>query len=645
MLQRIGDSLKGTGHTWQKWLGYTLLGLLSVIFAAWGAYGIVNLNFGGSNYAAEANGTKISLEDARSAWQRQQGQWQQRLGGQELPEELRKQLQNQTLENLIRGALIDQRTHDLGYRINRDQLRDAVQTEPAFQIDGVYSPEAAKAALAQAGISLETFEQELSHEVQRMHLEAGIRGSDFLTGRELARLTDLQDQERELRYVVLPPESYRAQVSIDDAAVQAYYKEHAKDFLTPEADKIHYGVLRLATLSAQQTVSDADLHAAYEKVKSHLELPEKRHARHILITGKDDAAALAQAQQVLAQVKAGKDFGELAKQYSQDPGSAKNGGDLGWSDRSAFVGPFADAVFAMKVGDIAGPVKTQFGYHIIKLDEIQAGKSKSFEEARADLEAQLKRDHAADRFGEIQEQLQSKLQEPGADLNALAAQYGLTTGDIASFAKGTGGAPLGQAAQLQELLFADPPLAAGRIAGPVLLKDDSLIIVQVQDHHAPAPKPIADVREAIVTTLTREQETQLALKAAQAAAAQLQAGTGFDAVASQLKVTAEPARFVARTEASVPAAGARGSLRVAETCGQARSARGETQSGRGGPGRGYRGADGQEHRGCAGAPRPCATRGGPAGQRGHGGLHPGSAPHCGCEEEPEGLRELTLRGR
>src|SRR5580700_4036933 len=323
MLQSIGDSLKGyTGSKWRKWFAYLVLGLLSVIFAAWGAYGIVNLNFGGSNYAAEANGTKISLEDARSAWQRQQGQWQQRLGGQELPEELRTQLQNQTLENLIRGALIDQRTHDLGYRINRDQLREAVQTEPAFQIDGVYSPEAAKAALAQAGISLETFEQELSHEVQRMHLEAGIRGSDFLTGRELARLTDLQDQERELRYVVLPPESYRAQVSIDDAAVQAYYKEHAKDFLTPEADKIHYGVLRLATLSAQQTVSDADLHAAYEKVKSHLELPEKRHARHILITGKDDAAALAQAQQVLAQAKAGKDFGELAKQYSQDPGSA-----------------------------------------------------------------------------------------------------------------------------------------------------------------------------------------------------------------------------------------------------------------------------------------------------------------------------------
>jgi peptidyl-prolyl cis-trans isomerase D len=552
MLQRIGDSLKGTGHTWQKVFGYILLGLLSVIFAAWGAYGIVNLNFGGSNYAAEANGIKIPVEEARNAWQRQQLQWQQRLNGAELPPELRTQLQNQTLENLIRGALIDERTHDLGYRVSREQLREAVQTEPAFQIDGAYSPEAAKAALAQAGISLATFEQELGHEVQRMHLESGIRGSDFVTPKELARITDLEDQERELRYFVLPPEQFKGEVKIDDAAVQAYYKAHQSNFMTPEADKLHYAELKLATLSTSQTVSDADLHAAYDKEKSHLELPEKRHARHILITGKDDATALAQAQQVLAQAKAGKDFGELAKQYSQDPGSAKNGGDLGWSDRSAFVKPFADTLFAMKVGDIAGPVKTQFGYHIIKLDEIQEGKSKSFEEARPDLEARLRKDHATDRFGEIQEQLQSKLQEPGADLNALAQEYGLTTGDVASFAKGAGGAPLGAAQQLQDALFGEPPLGAGKFAGPVILGDERLLVAQVLEHHPPQPKPLAEVRDGIVATLTHEQESQAALKAAQAAAKQLESGSSFDSVAGQLKVTAEPARFVNRTENAVP---------------------------------------------------------------------------------------------
>jgi peptidyl-prolyl cis-trans isomerase D len=553
MLQRIGDTLKGNGPRWHRWVMYLVLVVLSLIFAAWGAYGIVNLNFGGSNYAAEANGSKISMEEARNGWQRQQAMWQQRLGGAEIPAPLRTQLQDQVLESLIRNALVTERTEDLGYRVTRDQLREAVQDEPAFQIDGKYSPEAAKAALMQAQISLDAYEQNLRTQVQRMQLEGGIRGSDFITSRELTRLEELEGQERELRYLVLPADSFKSSVAITDAGVQAYYKAHAAQFMSPESDHLQYAELRLETLAAQQQISDADLRAAYEKAKSRLEMPERRHARHILITGKDDAAALAQAQQVLAQVKAGKDFGALAKQYSQDPGSAKNGGDLGWADRSSFVKPFADALFAMSVGEVKGPIKTQFGYHIIRLDEIQGGKTKTFEEARPDLEAQVRRDRATDRFGDIQEQLQSKLAEPGADLGALAQQFNLQQGDIPSFAKGAGGAPLGVAPQLQDLLFGDPPLATGHIGGPVVLGDDRLVTVKVLEHHPPAARPLAEVRDAIVAALTKEQETQAALKAAQAAQAQLAGGASFESVAQALKLSAEPAHFVGRNDPSVPA--------------------------------------------------------------------------------------------
>src|SRR5580704_85746 len=353
MLQRIGDSLKG-----QKWLAYLVLGALALVFAAWGAYGVVNLSFGGSNYAAEADGSKISLEEARNAWLRQQTQWQQRLGGADIPPELRSKLQDQVLEGLISHALLTQRTRDLGYRVSQDALREAVHGEQAFQVAGQYSPEAAKAALAQAGVSLQAYEEDLRTSVQRVQLEGGIRASAFLTPLELTRLTDLEDQEREVRYLVLPVDRFKSAAGVDEAALQAYYQAHQGQYMTPESAHLQYAELRLEALAVQQSVSDADLHAAYEKNKSRLEVPEKRHARHVLITGKDDAAALAQAQQVLAQAKAGKDFAELAKQYSQDTGSAKNGGDLGWSDRSAFVKPFADALFAMKPGDVAGPVKT-----------------------------------------------------------------------------------------------------------------------------------------------------------------------------------------------------------------------------------------------------------------------------------------------
>src|SRR5256885_6108489 len=325
MLQKIGDSLKG-----QKWLAYLVLGALALVFAAWGAYGVVNLSFGGSNYAAEADGRKMCLEEARDAWLRQQTQWEQRLGGAEIPPPLRAKLQDQVLEGLIGRALLTQRTHDMGYRVSQDALREAVHSEQAFQVAGQYSPEAARAALAQAGIPLQAYEQDVRTQVQRVQLEGGIRASDFLPPLELTRLTDLEDQEREVRYLVLPLERFKSAAGVDEAAVQAYYQAHQAQYMTPESAHLQYAELRLEALAAQQSVSDADLHAAYEKSRSRLGVPEKRHARHILITAKDDAAALAQAQQVLAQAKAGKDFGDLATQYSQDPGSAKNGGGPGW---------------------------------------------------------------------------------------------------------------------------------------------------------------------------------------------------------------------------------------------------------------------------------------------------------------------------
>src|SRR6516165_5030978 len=553
MLQRIGDALKGREGSTPKWITYLIVGVLSFVFAAWGAYGIVNLNFGGSNYAAEANGSKIPIEDARNAWLRQQSMWQQRLGGSELPAPLRTRLQDQVLESLIRRALLTQRSHDLGYRVSDAALREAVHSEPAFQLDGVYSADAARAALAQAGISVDAYQAQLRTDLQQLQLEGGIRASDFLTPAELTRLTDLEDQQREVRYLSLPADRFKSTTAVTDAAVQAYYKEHLAQYMNPEAARLQYAELRLDALAAQQELSDADLHAAYEKEKSRLEIPEKRHARHILITGKDDAAALAQAQQVLAQVKSGKDFGELAKQYSQDPGSAQNGGDLGWAERSAFVKPFANALFAMKAGEITGPVKTQFGYHIIRLDEIQASKGKSFEEARPELEAQVRRARATDRFGEIQEQLQAKLAEPGADLGALAQQFTLQQGEVKEFVKGVGGAPLGAAPQLQQLLFGDPPLGTDKIAGPVLLGDDRLAIFKVLEHRASAPKPLAEVHESIVAAITKDQGMQAALSAAQRARDELLKGGSFDAVATQLKVSADPAHFIGRNDPSVPA--------------------------------------------------------------------------------------------
>jgi peptidyl-prolyl cis-trans isomerase D len=547
MLQRIGDRLKG-----HKWLAYVVLGPLALIFAAWGAYGIVNLSVGGTSYAAEANGSKISLEEARNAWLREQSQWQQRLGGAELPVQLRDQLQDEVLEGLIRSALVAQRTQDLGYRVSHDQLLNAIHSEPAFQLGGQYSPDAAKAALAQAGISLDEFQGELRSDLRRSQLENGIRVTEFLTPTELKRLKNLEDEEREVRYLILPDDKFPA-APPDDAAIAAYYQAHQAQYLTTESVHLQYAELLLAALEAQETVTDADLHAQYDKEKSRLVTPERRRARHILITGPNDAAALKEAEDVLAQARAGKDFSELARKYSQDPGSARNGGDLGWADRSSFVAPFAAALFSMKAGDIRGPVKTQFGYHIIRLDAIQPATGKTFDEARAQLESDLRRDRATDRFGDIEEQLQSKLSEPNADLGALAREFNLQQGDIADYLRGEGAAPLGSAPALQDLIFGDPPLAAGKLGGPVLLGDNALVVVKVLEHRKPAPQPLATVRAAIVAAITQSRESAAATQAAQALRAKLEAGGSFDEAAAALGLKVDPAHFVGRNDPSVPA--------------------------------------------------------------------------------------------
>jgi peptidyl-prolyl cis-trans isomerase D len=549
MLQRIRDGL----HR-HKWLGYVVLGALALVFAAWGAYGIVNLNVGAANYAAEAGGAKITLQQARNAWTREESRLQQSFGGSDIPAPLVQRFQDQVLEGLIRDALMTERTHDLGYRVTDADVQEAIRNEPAFQIEGKYSPEAAKAALAQAGLSVDQFEAELRSSLQRTQLENGIRVSEFMTPRELAQAQSLQNEQREVRYAILPLDKFPGP-PVDDAAVQAYYKAHQAEFMNPESAHLQFAELRLDQLAAQTTVSDDELRAAYDKNKSSYVVPERRHARHILIAAtKDDAADRKLADEVYAKAKAGQDFGQLAKQYSKDPGSAEKGGDLDWADRSSFVAPFSDALFSMKVGEIHPPVKTQYGYHIIRLDEIQPGKTKTFEEARPEIEAEARRNKATDRFGEIQEQIQTQLeQQPNADLDALAKQFKLQTGDVAQFQRGAGGAPLGAAPQLQDLVFGDSAVPTGRVGGPLLLGDDRLVLIKVLDRKKPEPKPLAEVRDSIVATLKKQNGSDAAEKAAEAAKAKLESGTPFDQVAKDLGVTAEPAHFVGRNDAAVPA--------------------------------------------------------------------------------------------
>jgi len=553
MLQKIGDTF-----TNQRWLAYILFGALSIIFAAWGAYGIATLQFTSGDNAAKVNGVTIPYSEIRDAWMQQQSDWEQHYGG-VMPDAVKTQLENQLLEQYIRDTLLAQRTRKLGYRINDLQLAEAIRQEPAFQLEGQYSAAVAKLRLEQAGITEQAYETDLRQSLRIGQLQAGIRDSDFLTPDEAKRIEALQSEEREVEFAQLPTASYLSAKPVADASVKAYYEAHLADFMTPEYADVQYAELDLSQVMAQTQVSDQDLQSYYDKHKAEYVVPERRHAQHILIAvnaHRDAAAALKRADEVLAKLKAGASFAALAKQYSDDPGSAAQGGDLGWTERSAFTGPmeaFGKALFTMKAGEVSGPVKTQYGYHIIKLDGVEPGKTRTLAQVRSQIEPIVRRTEANDRFGDIQDQIQEQLDEGAPSLAGLAKTFGMKIGDVAKFIRGKGGAPLGDSQDLENAVFSDSTLTDHHIAGPVLIGNDRMVLLADIAHHMPAAKPLAEVRDTIVAALEKARGNKAALAAAQAAVQRLESGTSFATVAHDLGVTVEPPRFVGRNDPSIPA--------------------------------------------------------------------------------------------
>jgi peptidyl-prolyl cis-trans isomerase D len=298
------------------------------------------------------------------------------------------------------------------------------------------------------------------------------------------------------------------------------------------------------------------LRAFYENVKDRYVEPERRKSRHILIKveqGGDENAARKKADEVLAKAKApGADFSALAKQLSEDAGSAEQGGDLGWAERSFFVGPFSDALFAMQVDEIRGPVRSEFGYHIIRLDGIQPGKQKTFDEARAEIESEYRTQEAEKLFGDRQEQLAEKAFENLDNLDKVASDMGLTVQSVPDFKRSGGGGALGQNANVMAAAFSDNVLLNGQNSEPIELEPGHVVVLRVDDRKTPQERPLSEVRGEIVALLKKQGTEQLARKRGEEALARLKAGTPWSTVVSELKVKAEGPTFVSRTAESIP---------------------------------------------------------------------------------------------
>jgi peptidyl-prolyl cis-trans isomerase D len=546
MLQSIHDKLKG-------WVAGVVLGAIGLVFVFWG----INWTLSAPTYAAKVNGSEISSNEVRQTYQQQLAQME-RQSNVPLDDAMRNEIKRRVLDEYVNSEALVTRADDLGYRVSDGELLAEMSKVPAFQVDGKFDQAHALAVLNAQGRSVSEIEGLFRRDAKLRQLDTALNASSFATPTELKEFRALTRQQRELAWLTLSAAKYAASAAPDDAAIKAYYDAHKSEYMTPETVNLRYVELSLAQLESKVSVDDAQLKAFYEEQKTktpdRFSQAEQRRVRHILLPvndPKEDAAVKLKAEGILKRAQGGEDFSKLAKEFSQDPGSAAQGGDLGWSEKKIFVGPFADAAFSMKVDEIRGPVKTQFGYHILKLDGIQPPAVKTFEQSKAELETEYKRNEAERLFNNAQDQLADAALQNATDIESVAKKAGLTVQDIANFSRNDGGGALGKVSAVIDSAFSQDVLD-GRLSPIVEVEKGRGVVLRATDHKVPQQKPLEAVRADVVGAWKTQRGVELAAAAAADAAKRLNAGESWDAVAKSLGLTGQAPKFIARSDQDVP---------------------------------------------------------------------------------------------
>jgi peptidyl-prolyl cis-trans isomerase D len=534
-------------------LAGVVLGAIGLVFVFWG----INWTMTAPTYAAKVNGSEVSASEVRQSYQQQLAQIERQNKG-AVSDAERSQIKARVLDEYVNSEALVTRADALGYRVSDKELLQAMSQIPVFQVDGKFDYAHAVAVLRAQGRSIPEIEALFRRDVKLRQLDSALSLSSFATATEMKQIRALTKQQREIAWVALSAEKYANQATPDDAALKAYYEAHKFQYMTPETVALRYVEISLSQLATKVSVDDAQLKAYYEeqKVKTpeRFTQPEQRRVSHILLpvaTPKDDAAVKAKAEGILKRAQAGEDFSKLAKEFSQDPGSSAQGGDLGWSERKTWVAPFADAAYGMKVDEIRGPVKTQFGYHILKLVGIQPATVKTFEQSKADLETEYRRNEAEKLFNNAQDQLADAALQNATDIDVVARKAGLTVLEIPTFSRIDGGGALGKVPAVIEAAFSQDVLD-GRLSPIVEAEKGRGVVLRATDHKLPQQKPLEAVRADVVAAWKKQRGVELAAAAAADAVKRLTAGESWDAVARSVDAAVTPAKFVARADQEVP---------------------------------------------------------------------------------------------
>ncbi|AZD16796.1 MULTISPECIES: SurA N-terminal domain-containing protein [Pseudomonas] len=514
MLQNIRDNSQG-------WIAKTIIGVIVALMALTGFDAIFQAT-STSQDAAKVNGEEITQNELSQAVDMQRRQLMQQLGkdfdASLLDEKL---LREAALKGLIDRKLLLQGAENSKFAFSDAALDQVILQTPEFLVDGKFSPERFDQVIRQLGYSRMQFRQMLAQEMLIGQVRAGLAGSGFVTDAQVLAFARLEKQTRD--YASLTIKADPAAVKLTDDEVKAYYDEHAKEFMSPDQVVIDYLELKKASFFDQVSVKDEDLQALYQKETANLS--EQRRAAHILIEVNDkvnEAQAKAKIEEIQARLAKGESFEALAKEFSQDPGSANNGGDLGYAGPGVYDPAFEEALYALNKDQVSAPVRTGFGFHLIKLLGVEAPEVPSFASLKDKLTRELKTQQVEQRFVEATKQLEDSSFE-ASDLAQPAQELKLTVHTSAPFGR-EGGEGIAANRAVIQAAFSPEVLDEGANSTAIELDPETVVVLRAKEHRKPEQLPLESVASSIRTQLAKEHASAAAKAKADALIASLREG-------------------------------------------------------------------------------------------------------------------------
>ena len=474
--------------------------ILSFVFAGVGSY-IVG---GGNNAAAKVGNTEIARGEFEMAYQNERNRMQSQLGdyfsqmlaNPEYVESLRKSV----LDRMINEVLLDQQAEALGLRISDQQIRDLILELPEFQVDGKFNQDIYQATLRRVGYTPDSFAEYLRRDLVRQQLVNALQTSDFALPGEVQAEGKLYIQTRDIRTITIDLAKYAKDVKLTDEEIQTFYAENPQKFTRPEQVKVSYIELSAAALKKQINVSDEDAKQYYDENLDKYSTEEQRRVAHILIEGEDEA----KAQAVLDELNAGADFATLAKEKSNDFGSAENGGDLGFIERDVMDPKFEEAAFALQqVGETSGLVQSDFGFHIIKLEELKDSVTKPYSEVAAEIKQELVDQQAIDQFYELQGKLETVAFEFPDSLEDASKEVGQTV-QTTDFISEVNAPELLKSPAVMQAIMSPEVKEDGLNSEAIEVSPEHIVVVRVEDVRPETVLPLEEVKAQVVADLSHD---------------------------------------------------------------------------------------------------------------------------------------------